>query len=390
MADDNRWSDRDRNWRDDRSWQEGRGGRGSYGARGGGRGGEERWRQMHADRSHEGPAGYNDSGPIQGGWEFGDREQGGRRGQGYDQYGYGRQGSGETGRDPGVGSGYGETWNNDREYGRGGGYGAGSQGSQGDWRGADRGSYDSQYGQAGRGAQRSYGGAGGGSGGGYGLAQEGGGYSSGSSVTQGGYGGGRQQYGYGAHTPYGYRGRNEYDDRGRGGQFAEDGARGGEDRSWLERAGDKVAGFFGAGEEGGQHRGRGPKGYRRSDDRIREDISDRLTDDAWLDASNIDVEVKDCEVILKGEVSSREDKRRAEDLAESISGVRNVQNHLRVGGRESDYDGFGSTKMMGDDDATTSSQTLQNQSSGKTGSTDKDQKGSTRLSASDATPGLNT
>jgi osmotically-inducible protein OsmY len=80
----------------------------------------------------------------------------------------------------------------------------------------------------------------------------------------------------------------------------------------------------------GSHRGRGPKGYRRSDDRIREDVSDRLADDSWLDASDIEVRVENGEVTLTGFVASREDKRRAETLAEDVSAVDNVQNNLRV------------------------------------------------------------
>lgn len=76
--------------------------------------------------------------------------------------------------------------------------------------------------------------------------------------------------------------------------------------------------------------GRGPKGYRRSDDRIREAVSDRLTDDHSLDASEIEVEVKDGEVTLKGTVSDRQQKRLAEDLAESCSGVSDVTNNIRV------------------------------------------------------------
>lgn len=80
----------------------------------------------------------------------------------------------------------------------------------------------------------------------------------------------------------------------------------------------------------GEHRGRGPKGYRRSDARIAEDLNDRLTDDPYVDASEIDVKVKDAEVTLEGFVSRREDKRRAEDLAETILGVGHVQNNLRV------------------------------------------------------------
>jgi BON domain len=80
----------------------------------------------------------------------------------------------------------------------------------------------------------------------------------------------------------------------------------------------------------GAHRGKGPRGYRRSDDRIREDVCDCLTDDPRIDASNIEVLVKECEVTLSGSVTSRGDKRRAEDLVESISGVRDVNNNLRV------------------------------------------------------------
>jgi hypothetical protein len=78
------------------------------------------------------------------------------------------------------------------------------------------------------------------------------------------------------------------------------------------------------------HRGHGPKGYRRSDERIREDVSDHLTDDPFLDARNIEVEVRSCEVILNGSVDSREDKRRAELIADQVSGVENVQNNLRA------------------------------------------------------------
>jgi hypothetical protein len=77
-------------------------------------------------------------------------------------------------------------------------------------------------------------------------------------------------------------------------------------------------------------RGRGPKGYRRSDARIREDVCERLTDDDRVDASNIDVTVKDCEVTLTGSVSTREQKRRAETIIENLSGLKDVHNQLRV------------------------------------------------------------
>jgi hypothetical protein len=76
--------------------------------------------------------------------------------------------------------------------------------------------------------------------------------------------------------------------------------------------------------------GKGPKGYVRSDARIREDVCDRLMEDDEIDASEMTVSVKEAEVILEGTVTDRHIKRRAEDIAESVSGVRDVTNRLRV------------------------------------------------------------
>ena len=81
----------------------------------------------------------------------------------------------------------------------------------------------------------------------------------------------------------------------------------------------------------GRFAGIGPKGYRRSDDRIREDVCDRLTAAADIDAREITVTVRDGEVILEGTVEDRRTKRAAEDCAEDVPGVREVQNHLRIG-----------------------------------------------------------
>lgn len=80
----------------------------------------------------------------------------------------------------------------------------------------------------------------------------------------------------------------------------------------------------------GQHSGRGPRGYRRSDERIKEDVCQCLTDDEHIDATNIDVAVNDREVVLSGTVSSRMEKRHAEDIIEGLPGVRDVINSLRV------------------------------------------------------------
>ena len=80
----------------------------------------------------------------------------------------------------------------------------------------------------------------------------------------------------------------------------------------------------------GEHSGRGPRGYRRPDERIWEDVCDRLTDDGHVDATDVDVEVKDGEVTVEGTVRSRDEKRHAEDIIDSVPGVRDVHNRLRV------------------------------------------------------------
>jgi hypothetical protein len=92
------------------------------------------------------------------------------------------------------------------------------------------------------------------------------------------------------------------------------------------------AGRFGAERERGERgfAGRGPKNYRRSDQRIQEEVCDRLTSDPQVDASEIQVTVKDGEITLEGTVSERHMKRLAEDCAESVAGVSQVHNRLRV------------------------------------------------------------
>ncbi|WP_374471929.1 BON domain-containing protein [Phenylobacterium sp.] len=198
-----------------------------------------------------------------------------------------------------------------------------------------------------------------------------------------GFGGGRQSYGggYGADS-YGqaYADRGDYRQGnmrpayggtasgGTGGYDFErgygDGGRQGDDRGggrdpmdragdFLSRAGQKISNWFrgdslmegsrgdeprGFREDYGRdwrmedrgHRGRGPKGYKRSNERISEEVHERLADDSWLDASNIDVKVEGGEVTLSGTVENRQAKHRAERLVEDISGVDHVQNNLRV------------------------------------------------------------
>lgn len=84
------------------------------------------------------------------------------------------------------------------------------------------------------------------------------------------------------------------------------------------------------------HRGRGPKGYQRSDERLREIVCERLTDDPFVDARNVEVQVSNGEVTLQGTVENRQQKYAIEDLIADISGV--IEIHNRLGVHESGID----------------------------------------------------
>ena len=147
----------------------------------------------------------------------------------------------------------------------------------------------------------------------------------------------RQGYGEPGYGGYGAR-REEGPRDTRGERFEEAGRNAGD---FLHRAGEKVAAWFAGGGEGRAyepdfdrgvqgHRGKGPTGYKRSDERISDDAHERLTDDTWLDASSIAVSVSGGEVTLSGTVETREAKHRAERIVEHLSGVNHVQNNLRL------------------------------------------------------------
>jgi osmotically-inducible protein OsmY len=82
------------------------------------------------------------------------------------------------------------------------------------------------------------------------------------------------------------------------------------------------------------HQGRGPRNYQRSDERIKDDIHERLTRHHEIDATEIEVIVDKGEVTLQGVVDHRYTKRLAEDIAEDIFGVKQVHNQIRVQGRD--------------------------------------------------------
>ena len=228
-----------------------------------------------------------------------------------------------------------ERWTSGGEYGRGGIRG-------GEWEREDR---SGRYGEGRQGEQRgrSYGE---GLRGGREMGESGSSYGSGGTYggTGGMYGGSMGEgtggmrrpgsgYGVGEYGGYGH-GESGYGGRERGGEwrggwrdtsrdFARDLRGRGEEEGPFERMGDRV-------REGWRKlTGRGPKGYKRSDERIREDVSERIAR-SGVNAEDVEVKVEKGEVTLTGFVDGRDEKRMIEDIADDVFGVDEVNNHLRV------------------------------------------------------------
>jgi hypothetical protein len=150
-----------------------------------------------------------------------------------------------------------------------------------------------------------------------------GGYDRGDRGFGGSYGNRERSYGnrYGSNEPtYGSDYRSG--ERSFGGRL-------GTGESGNDRGYGNTANLGWSGQGWSQNEGRGPKNYRRSDERIREEVCDRLMQ-GRLNAEEVDVQVQDGQVTLSGTVEDRQDKRIIEELAEQILGVKDVQNQLRV------------------------------------------------------------
>jgi osmotically-inducible protein OsmY len=336
----------------------------------GGYGNEMQGRDMHGGMQGRGSqqwgaedGGWGRSGPDQYGMESGGnwQRQGERYGQGsnenynqsYDQgqgwqgQGRGQQGyggnAGEQGRWSGMDRDYGQNRPQQGQFGR---HGESFQGNQmqggqgGSW---NESRWDQGRGNAWQGGGRDYGwspsegyntqpySSGGyyGGGGYYGRESGNPSYGNFNPGTYGGQQSGRGNMGQGqglqrGEYASGYTGEPMFSGGGMYGNYGNSGSYGGQQ---MERQG-------GFGRQ--SHAGRGPRGYHRSDDRIREDVNEELTRHPEIDASEIEVRVEHGEVTLTGTVEDRHAKRLAEDIAERCSGVEDVRNELRVdrGARE--------------------------------------------------------
>jgi len=85
---------------------------------------------------------------------------------------------------------------------------------------------------------------------------------------------------------------------------------------------------WGSGEDPGPRRG--PKGYTRSDERVKDDVCERLMQEHDLDVGEISIEVQNGKVTLEGSVPDRGMKHRIEDIACGCMGVKDVENRVRV------------------------------------------------------------
>ncbi|HET9930368.1 MAG TPA: BON domain-containing protein, partial [Polyangiaceae bacterium] len=281
--------------------------------------GQDRWRPYSGERM--GPArGYDQSertfrqsssaGALpRGNWEHdrndeqrsrGEHEHHGygsptEQGFGAAQYGYGPAGYGSSGSNSGYGN-RGERWQG--SAGHGGERGQGGYGGE-RWQGGDRNERGQSYGgDRWRGA-----------------GEQGQGYG------RNDHPGGRGFHGVGS-----YFGGNHGSYDSPEGNYGSDYGGPGAGQRGSQRSGEQA--FMGQGQR--SHRGVGPAGYSRSDERIKEDVSDALTDHEEVDAKEIEVSVKNGEVTLSGSVDARYMKRLAEDIAERVRGVRDVRNEIRV------------------------------------------------------------
>lgn len=117
-----------------------------------------------------------------------------------------------------------------------------------------------------------------------------------------------------------------------GGGYFGDSRSGGQSYSGGQRVYRDDAGDRGrsGGASGAARRPVGPKGYRRPDERVHEDVCERLAMDPYVDVSDVSVEVSDGVVMLEGTVQARREKYAIEEIAEAVFGVNEVENRLRV------------------------------------------------------------
>ena len=112
-----------------------------------------------------------------------------------------------------------------------------------------------------------------------------------------------------------------------------------EQRPLADRVKDELSAWFGNAEAAsrrqrdtavGDQTGKGPESHLDPDARIVDEVSKRLSADAVIDASKIEVAARDGAVTLNGEVATSACRERAEEVARAVAGVSQVENRLLV------------------------------------------------------------
>jgi CBS domain-containing protein/osmotically-inducible protein OsmY len=147
-------------------------------------------------------------------------------------------------------------------------------------------------------------------------------------TTDAGYGAGATGYGMGSQAGEGRRARVGSD--WRGGDFGGERQGSGPLGDWRSGTPGGQQGATGGWGGAQQARNRGPKGWQRSDERIHDDVCERLANEHGVDPSEVTVQVSGGNVTLTGTVPDRGMKYRIEDIVDGCSGVRDVDNRLRV------------------------------------------------------------
>ncbi|HEX7879232.1 MAG TPA: BON domain-containing protein [Candidatus Eisenbacteria bacterium] len=141
------------------------------------------------------------------------------------------------------------------------------------------------------------------------------------------------QYGQSGQGQYGQSGQGQYGQSGSSGQYGQSGqGQYGQHGNQGSRFGQPMSGEYGSsqGSMDRSHAGVGPKNYKRSDERIKEDLCEMFSANPWLDASNTEVEVKQGVVTLTGTVGDRRMRQMMEDIADGVPGVKDVECQIKL------------------------------------------------------------
>lgn len=150
-------------------------------------------------------------------------------------------------------------------------------------------------------------------------------------------GGRDERAGHAGHDPGGSASRRRHGEQGSpagGRSYAQEGPaearREGDGEQWqYQRGGYDLAGGYES-RSGSVRERRGPKNYTRPDHAVRDEVCSRLVHQTRIDLDDVEVEVREGRVELRGTVPLRRDRHLIEDIAADVWGVKGVDNRIAV------------------------------------------------------------